>query len=120
MANSTSTFTTFEAVTEQHDFCQTTTEGENLFSVRAGIPLSRAFDKLSALMSSSIASIEVLACEEEADSIPGALWQSVHLMNFTYALVQSMHKGHNASKRDEWAMLKQACSESLANRGSKP
>ena len=86
------------AVTAQYDFCPATSEGENLFSVRAGIPLSDALDQLSSLLSSSIASVEALACEKDANAIPGALWQSVHLMNFTYALVQSIHKGHNTAK----------------------
>lgn len=85
------------AVTAQYDFCPATREGENLFSVRAGIPLADAFEQLSALMSSSIASVETLTCTDNAEDIPGALWQSVHLMNFTYALVQSIHKGHNAA-----------------------
>lgn len=77
-----------------------------LFSVRAGIPLGSAFDKLSSLVSSSIASVEMLAVtgEGDADSIQGALWQSVHLMNFAYALVQSMHNGHNAAERDACAV----------------
>lgn len=81
------------AVTAQYDFCPATSEGKNLFSVRAGIPLGAAFDQLSALLSSSIASVETLTCTDNAEDIPGALWQSVHLMNFTYALVQSMHNG---------------------------
>lgn len=92
------------AVTAQYDFCPATSKGENLFSVRAGIPLSDAFDQLSSLMSSSIASIETLAHEEDTDATPGALWQSVHLMNFAYALVQSMHKGHNAARPEPHAV----------------
>ena len=92
------------AVTAQYDFCPATSEGEMLFSVRAGIPLSDAFNELSSLMSSSIASIEALAGEEDTDAIPGALWQSVHLMNFAYALVQSMHSGHNKARRDPHAV----------------
>ena len=86
-----------DAVTAQYDFYPATFEGKNLFSVRAGVPLSDALDQLSSLMSSSIASVENLACENDADAIPGALWQSVHLVNFAYALVQSIHRGHNAA-----------------------
>lgn len=85
------------AVTANYNFCSATSQGEKLFSVRAGIPVSAALDQLSALMSSSIASIEALASEEDTEAIPGALWQSVHLMNFAYALVQSIHAGHNAA-----------------------
>lgn len=87
------------AVTAQYDFFPTASEDENLFSVRAGIPLSDALDQLSSLLSSSIASVETLASEKDTDAVPGALWQSVHLMNFAYALVQSIHGGHNTAKR---------------------
>ena len=87
------------AVTAQHDFSNATSEGEKLFSVRAGIPLSDALDQLSVLLSSSIASVEALAGQDDTEAIPGALWQSVHLMNFAYALVQSIHAGHNTAKR---------------------
>lgn len=86
------------AVTAQYDFCPATSEGENLFSVRAGIPLSDALDQLSLLLSSSIASIETLASEKDTVAIPGALWQSVHLLNSCYALVRSIHQGHNTAK----------------------
>ena len=88
------------ALTAQYDFCPSTPEGGMLFSVRAGIPLGSAFDQLSSLLSSSISSVESLAAmgENDPDSVPGALWQSVHLMNFAYALVQSMHSGHNAAR----------------------
>lgn len=87
------------AVTTQYDFCPATREGEKLFSVRAGIPLGDAFNQLSALISSSIASVETLATVDDTESIPGPLWQSVHLMNFAYALVQSMHNGHMQSEK---------------------
>lgn len=86
------------AVTAQYDFCPITSEGENLFSVRAGIPLNDAFNQLSMLLTSSVESIELLACEEEVDSIPNALWQSAHLLSFSLALVQAIHQGHNAAK----------------------
>ena len=92
------------AVTAHYDFYPATSKGEKLFSVRAGIPLSDALDQLSVLMSSSIATVEALACKDDTDSIPGALWESVHLMNFTYALVQSIHTGHNAASHELPAM----------------
>lgn len=82
------------AVTVQHDFCNATADGEKLFSVRGGIPLRDAFDQLSVLLSASMATVEFAAAEgTKSDDVPGALWQSVHLMNFTYALVQSMQQG---------------------------
>lgn len=104
MKNEQNTSPDVGAVTAQYDFCPATPDGEKLFSVRAGIPLSSAFDQLSILMGSSIASIETLAGEEDVDTIPGALWQSVHLMNFTYALVQSMHNGFNVAEREACAV----------------
>lgn len=85
------------AVTNHVDFCKATLNDQFLFSVNAGIPLGAAFDQLSSLVSSSIASIEVHANGDgDTDGIPGALWQSVHLLNFAYALIQSMHSGHSA------------------------
>lgn len=86
---------TKQAVTTQYDFAPCNGKGEPLFSVRAGIPIADAFDVLSSLMSSSIASIELVACEEDANNTASALWQSVHLLNTSYALVQAMHGGHN-------------------------
>ena len=82
------------AVTAQYDFCPATPDGEKLFSVRAGIPLHDAFNQLTLLLGSSIASVEVAATEcANSDAVPGVLWQSVHLLNVTNALVQSMHQG---------------------------
>jgi len=84
------------AVTSHYDFHPATASGEKLFSVRAGIPLSDAFNDLSMLLKASMASIDLIACEcpDQPDGIPAALWNSIHLMNFSYALIQSMHTGH--------------------------
>ncbi len=87
--------TTTQAVTTQYDFGPCNGKGEDLFSVRAGIPIADAFDVLSSLMSSSIASIEMVACEDDKNLTASALWQSVHLLNTSYALVQAMHNGQN-------------------------
>lgn len=82
------------AVTTQYDFFEATQSGEKLFSVRGGIPLRDAFDQLSVLLSASMASVEFAATEgNNSNVVPSALWQSVHLMNFTFALVQSMQQG---------------------------
>lgn len=88
---------TSEAVTVHHDFHPVGDGSEKLFSVRAGIPLSDAFNELSVLVSSSIASIDLIACEceQDTDGIPRALWNSIHLLNFSYALIQSIHGGHH-------------------------
>lgn len=90
------------AVTVQHDFHSVSANGDKLFSVRAGIPLSDAFDQLSLLVNSAGATVEVLASEcKDSENIPGALWQSVHLLNFSQALIQSIHDGHNAHTKGQ-------------------
>lgn len=82
------------AVTEEHLFCAVGPEGECLFSVRAGIPLGDACDQLSVLLTSSIEATERLACSsKDAADIPGALWESVHVLLLVDALVQSIHGG---------------------------
>lgn len=81
------------AVTKQYDFMPANAQGNNLFSVRGGVPLSDAFDQLSVLMSSTMGALNQLACDDDTDGIPAALWQSIHVMEFTFALVQSMHQG---------------------------
>jgi len=83
-----------QAVTSHYDFCKATSDGKHLFSVNAGIPMNDAFDQLSTLISSSISAVEIHATGIlDTEDTPGALWQSVHLMNFAYALIQSMHGG---------------------------
>ncbi len=84
-----------EAVTVEHGFFPATSDGDHLFSVRAGIPLSDAFDQLTMMLGSSIDSIELLVREKDVDSIPGSLWQSVHFLKMNYALIEAMHSGHN-------------------------
>lgn len=85
------------AVTAQYDFCNATSKGEKLFSVRAGIPLNDAFEQLSMLLGSSIESINLLASPDvNSDDVGPALWTSIHLLEFTHALVQSMHDGNIA------------------------
>lgn len=80
-------------VTKQYDFMPTNGPSENLFSVRGGVPLSDAFNQLSVLMSSTMGALNQLALDDDTDGIPAALWQSIHVMEFTFALVQSMHQG---------------------------
>lgn len=84
------------AVTAQYDFLPATSGGEKLFSVRAGIPLSSAFDQLSILIGSSGATVEFAASSLNEDANKSALWSVKHLLDFAHALVQSMHQGHNA------------------------
>lgn len=80
-------------VTAQYDFCPMDGDGQKLLSVRAGIPLNRALDQLSMMMGSTIDAVEVLAEEKDVDRIPGSLWQAVHFMKITHALVESMNRG---------------------------
>lgn len=81
-----------QAVTVHRDFCRVNPDGDKIFSVRGGVPLSDAFDKLSALLSSSISTVEAVA---DTDDIQSALWQTSHMLNFSYELLQSIHDGHN-------------------------
>lgn len=89
------------AVTAQYDFCPATANGDKLFSVRAGIPLSDAFNELSLLLAASQSAVEGSVTAANAGDVPDAQWAAVHLMNFTYALVQAMHKGLNDSERED-------------------
>jgi hypothetical protein len=82
-----------QAVTAQYDFCKIGDDSLPLFSVRAGVPLALALEQLSALHSSTHAAIELMACEKDVDSIPGALWQAAHLMDFQFALIQAIQNG---------------------------
>ncbi len=87
----------YGAVTQEHHFQKATASGECLFAVRGGIPLSDAFDQLTRLLDSSISTVELAASEgKNSESSPGALWQTAHVMAFAFALVQSMHGGHDA------------------------
>lgn len=78
------------AVTKQYDFCKTSHDGEMLFSVRAGIPLSRAFDQLSIFISSTQSIIESVA---ECDDGVGANWAASQMLDVAFALTQAMHNG---------------------------
>jgi len=87
----------YGAVTAEYPFHKAGVNGECLFAVRGGIPLSDAFDQLTRLLDSSISTVELAASEgKNSESSPGALWQSAHVMAVAYALVQSMHAGHEA------------------------
>lgn len=82
---------TVRAVTQQYDFHNATPNGEKLFSVRGGIPLSDAFNELSLYLSAVQSVIDTVATSGGQDAC--ANWAASHLMEFTYALVQSMHDG---------------------------
>lgn len=81
------------AVTAQYDFYPATPKGEKLFSVRAGVPLPDAFNELSLLLSQSQSVIEEVCTAVSAGEAPQAHWAASRLLDFTYALVQSMHGG---------------------------
>lgn len=88
-----------QAVTAQYDFYPVECGGEPLFSVRAGIPLGDALDQLSTMASATNEAIELLAVEEGNDYIHGALWQSVLLNKFQFALIQAIHDGYRNQHR---------------------
>jgi hypothetical protein len=82
-----------KAVTMQYDFLNATPDGEKLFSVRGGVPLRDAFDQLSLLLSQSKSVVEDVCTVVSAGDEPCAHWAASQLLEFTYALVQSMHNG---------------------------
>lgn len=100
MNNAQTPSRTAGAVTAHYDFFNATRDGKKLFSVNAGVPLSEAFDQLTLLLAASESAIEGLAANTTEDG-PSAHWAVVHTMNFTYALVQSIHAGFNAHNRGE-------------------
>ena len=85
------------AVTAAHDFDQITYLGEKLFSVREGVPLSDAFDKLTALITASRDNLCTLADNQEVAGVTGGLWASIHLLSLACELVESMHYGHRSA-----------------------
>ena len=82
-----------KAVTVQHDFWNATPDGDKLFSVRGGIPLGDAFDQLSLLIATSQSAIEAARLAVSTEDVPQGHWAATHLLEFSYALVQSMHQG---------------------------
>lgn len=69
-----------------------TAEGEYLFSVRGGIPLTDAFEQLSLLLAQAKAVVAEAGCEESVLSLelPHA---GARLLDFSHALVDAMHSG---------------------------
>lgn len=86
------------AVTSQYDFHPATADGSKMFSVRAGIPLADAFNELSLLLAASHSAIESAAVGGGDGTEPQ--WAAVHLMDFSYALVQAMHHGLAAFEKE--------------------
>lgn len=86
MADAQDTNQTSGAVTASYDFHNASSNRDQLFSVRAGIPISDAFDQLSLLVATAESAVSEL---EDGGACAGLI------LEFTYALVQSMHKGLN-------------------------
>lgn len=84
-------------VTAQHDFWHATNKGEKLFSVRAGVPMSDAFDQLTILLGAAQSAVEGLAVAGHEEDGPDAHWAAVYMLSFANGLVQAMHGGHNAA-----------------------
>lgn len=81
------------AATVQYDFWNATPDGDKLFSVRGGIPLGDAFDQLSLLIAASQSAVEEARVSISAGEVPQSHWAASHMLEFSYALVQSMHQG---------------------------
>lgn len=80
-----------KAVTKQYDFLNATPDGDKLFSVRGGIPLANAFDQLSVYLSAVQSVVEEVAKSDDENT--SANWAASQMIEFTQALVQSMHFG---------------------------
>lgn len=86
------------AVTAQYDFCNATFEGGKLFSVRAGVPLSEAFEQLGMLIASAQSAIEGAVENSVQSDAPTGERCAVTVLEFAYALTQAMHQGLNRGK----------------------
>ncbi len=78
-------------VTVQHDFFNATSNGDKLFSVRAGVPMSDAFDQLTILLAAAHSAVEGLAAAGNKEDGPDAHWAAVHVLDFALELTQAMH-----------------------------
>jgi hypothetical protein len=81
-----------QAVTVERGFWSATASGENLFSVRGGIPLTDAFEQLSLLLAQAKAVVAEAGSEESVLSLelPHA---GARMLDFSHALVDAMHIG---------------------------
>ena len=80
-----------QAVTKERGFLSATAEGEYLFSVRGGIPLTDAFEKLSLMLAQARAVAQ--AGGGVGDLVQELPFAAVCLLDFSHALLDSMHTG---------------------------
>lgn len=81
------------ATTAHIDFFNATPNGDKLFAVRGGIPLSDGFDQLSLLLAASKSAVDEVCATVSQDAEPQSQWAASHMLEFSYALVQSLHQG---------------------------
>jgi Protein of unknown function (DUF3077) len=82
-----------KAVTVQHDFLNATPDGAKLFSVRAGIPLTAAFEQLTLFIANAQSVAEEVCVSVSAGESPQGHHATVFLLEMADALVQAMHSG---------------------------
>ena len=97
MANPQTTTGAREAVTAAYDFCNTTSDGDCLFSIRAGVPISQAFDRLSLLIRAARDAVQGEA-ERGIHDGPDSKWSAATCLDIAEALAQSMHQGFNRGR----------------------
>lgn len=91
------TNTTTGATTSARGFQNCTVNGDHLFTVSAGIPLSDGFNALSMYQSSAQSVLESMATGGgDAEDMKAGLWAAVHLLELCHAVTQALHGGHNA------------------------
>lgn len=86
-------------VTARHEVDFFTPNGQALFSVNEGVPMSDAFDQLSVLLSSARVAVEAQATSGGDTDETTAHWAPAHVLTFAYALVQSMHMGYTEGQK---------------------
>ena len=75
------------------------TRGSIKFTTAAGVPMSRAFDDLTFLLSSAIAAAEAVATHDQERGEPSGAWSTVHTLELAYAWVHGMHNGYSEHRK---------------------
>ena len=78
-----------ERKTEEHGFFSCNPDGDNIFSVRQGLPVDDAINVASAIMASATETIRSMA-EKHDDS---ELWGALYLLQMAAATMESVSRG---------------------------
>lgn len=70
------------------------------FVVAGGIPLGSAFDDMSVLLDAASNAIECAAMSGSDDGEPSPLWSAFQNLQLAYSLLQAMHSGYLAHRKE--------------------